>query len=76
MVGDWWETKSSPTAVFNTPRVIPNTLGVFPNTLGVFPNKRYLFSNNSLLSNKILQKIGQENHRHVMKSLPEVDIRN
>ena len=54
---------------FNTPKVIPNTLRVFP-------NKRYLFSNNSLLSNKILQKIRQENHRHVMKSLPEVDIRN
>ena len=69
MVGDWWETKSSPTAVFNTP-------GVIPNTLGVFPNKRYLFSNNSLLSNKILQEFRQGNHRHVMKSLPEVDIRN
>ena len=69
MVGDWWETKSSPTTVFNTP-------GVIPNTPRVFPNKRYLFSNNSLLSNKILQKIGQENHRHMMKTLPEVDIRN
>ena len=45
IVGDWLETKSSPTAVFNT-------LGVIPNTLGVFPNKRHLFSNNSLLSNK------------------------
>jgi hypothetical protein len=69
IVEDWLETKSSPTAVFNTLRVIFNTLGVFP-------NKRFLFSNNSLLSNKILQKIGQENHHPIMKTQPEVDIRN